>query len=423
LTKDTFDAHIEGQQAQQRPCLVMFHVGWCKVCQRVFPKFAAASDQVLEKGIKMDFAHVDCTDDKTLCTRFNVKGYPTIKLFPVDARAEPLNYRNLRAEHMFVKYADRMTRPPLRREFRSYADISKALSNETLSVFVAAAGSAGDAGLAAAAEKWMDRHIFAVGPRMQDLLPEGVDPPAGASLAVLSAGKQQWPGRKPAAAPPPAVDFFAGSLDDAEAVEKWVEGHRFPGIWVLDDSTFYDFTHASRDTVMVALDPANVSKGSEEQLRASAVKFGARFTFGVLDGVSWAQELRDFNIAKEDLPRVLVTESDLEAWVEDVERLRAGSLEADLGALAAGAPLLRQSRGVWSKLHFYRREAIRLAVRLYAYASQGALEAGMVCAGALAAVALVCAALWCVVSCCRSLLADDVDPEYLQHVRDRQKRD
>merc|ERR1712232_268709 len=110
--------------------LVMFHVNWCKVCQRTFPKFAAASDLVRGQEINMDFAHVDCTDDKTLCQCFVVKGYPTLKFFPPKADAQPLDYKCQRTEEAFVKYAERMTLPPVRR-FGGAAQFLTALKNET----------------------------------------------------------------------------------------------------------------------------------------------------------------------------------------------------------------------------------------------------------------------------------------------------
>lgn len=80
LNKDSFDEFIRQQKQQQRAVLVMFHVSWCKACQRTFPIFSAASDAVLSSEVPMAFAHVECTDDKTLCQRFQVQGYPTIKL-------------------------------------------------------------------------------------------------------------------------------------------------------------------------------------------------------------------------------------------------------------------------------------------------------------------------------------------------------
>eukprot|EP00913_Durusdinium_trenchii_P014072 g13212.t1 len=65
LTKDTFDAFLQQQREQQRAALVMFHVSWCKACQRTFPTFAAAATSAaVPSEVPVAFAHVDCTDDK-----------------------------------------------------------------------------------------------------------------------------------------------------------------------------------------------------------------------------------------------------------------------------------------------------------------------------------------------------------------------
>ena len=77
--KENFDEFLKEQRHSQRAALVMFHVSWCKACQRTFPTFAAASNAVIELEVPVAFAHVECTDDKTLCQRFQVQGYPTIK--------------------------------------------------------------------------------------------------------------------------------------------------------------------------------------------------------------------------------------------------------------------------------------------------------------------------------------------------------
>jgi len=414
LTRASFGQFLENVKDRQRPCLVMFHVDWCKVCQRTFPKFANASELVHDKGLEMDFAHVDCTNDKSLCQRFSVKGYPTIKLFtPKGNDSEPRQYRGQRTEEFFLKFAERMTRPAVL-PFSNAAALTTELKNETLATFLIenSGNTEWPAGLLAAAERWQDLHLFATAPHLTDLLPAGVVPPPGASLAVLSSGVQQWPGADNSTQPAPAAAFYSGSLDDVEEVGKWVEEHRFPGIWSLDASNFFFFTRASRRAVLVALDPADVSAAQERAIRETADRLTADFVFGILDGAAWAEELVDFNIARKDLPRILVAEDDFNAWIEDVEALRLDSLEADLKSLVEGAPLLRQDRSTTSKLRFYKREGFRLLLKVRAYAAQGPMQAGLVCVACLMALTVVAGIGWCMISCCRILLADD--PEFLQ---------
>jgi len=421
LTKDTFNDYVEEQRKNERPCLIMFHVSWCKVCQKTFPKFAAASDEVHESGISMDFAHVDCTNDKTLCQRFEVKGYPTIKLFQTKEGADPINFKGQRTEEGFRKYAERMTQPPVR-TISTAADLAKVLRGETFAAFLveAASAEAAPASFAASAEKWRDRHAFLTVPSLAAVLPGGADgllseatsaaPSSGTVLAVISAGKQQWPGADGQSTPPAAALFFPGNMADQAAVATWVEKSRFPGIWALGEATFFEFTRASRRTAMVAVDPANVTSSEEEVLRNTADKLKDDYLFGVLDGAAWSEELTDFNIARKELPRVLVSEEDFEAWYEDKEELRLDTLEEDLRGLATGKKqLLRQGRSALQRLQFYQREALRFARKLYEYSQQGPREAALALAVVLLGGAALMTAGWCAMACCRVLLSEDPD--------------
>ncbi|CAJ1343633.1 unnamed protein product, partial [Effrenium voratum] len=64
LKTSTFDDFLQTQHGAGRAALVMFHVSWCKACQRTFPFFSAAADAVAGTDVPVSFAHVECTDDK-----------------------------------------------------------------------------------------------------------------------------------------------------------------------------------------------------------------------------------------------------------------------------------------------------------------------------------------------------------------------
>lgn len=425
LTKISFDEYVQDKRGKQRPCLVMFHVNWCKVCQRTLPKYIGASGKVVEQGFPIDFAHVDCTDEKTLCQRYNVSGYPTIKLFPSEVGAEPVSFRGQRTEQGFLKYSERMTLPVLR-AFPDAAALDTALSNETLACVVAAAGADSKAGLRKAAGRWRDRHVFALAPGsdLRKLLPGplAATAPSNTTLAILSSGTQQWRSKNMDAAAKPAAVFYTGALDDFDAIDKWIEHNRFPGVWALDEGNFYEFTHANRHAAIVAIDPASFSNTQEEGLRASAAELQDDFVFGIVNGVSWADELRDFSIFAKDLPRVLVSEDNFDAWVEDVEELKLDTLERDLRSLLAGAPLLRQGRGALHKLFYYKREAVRFSKRVQAFAEQGYWQTAVACLGVITAVGTVMCLGWGLSACCCMIFRDDEEDLIYQAARARMEK-
>jgi protein disulfide-isomerase A6 len=73
-TSKTFDKILESKL----PVLVKFYAPWCGHCKSLAPVWekAATSLKGLAKIVK-----VDCTTEQSLCGKFQVKGYPTLKLF------------------------------------------------------------------------------------------------------------------------------------------------------------------------------------------------------------------------------------------------------------------------------------------------------------------------------------------------------
>lgn len=138
-------------------------------------------------------------------------------------------------------------------------------------------------------------------------------------------------------------------------------------------------------------------------------KFKDSYCFGVLDGVAWKDELKDFNIYEADLPRVFITEDEFEVWIEDIETLRLESLEEDLLAIKNGALVLRQGRSTMLRLHFYFREAHRYALRLKAYAVKGPFETVLVVVGVVAVIVVLMALAWFLGKCCQFIFGDDFD--------------
>jgi len=410
---------MQEQREKNSPALVMFHVGWCKACQRTFPLFANASDIAKEEGLGMDFAHADCTDDKSLCQKFEVQGYPTIKLFFPESEKPPQSFKGQRTSKGFVKYAKRMTSPPIR-SFTNFAELEKALEEEAYAAFITTEKSA--KGIKPLAEKWMDRHLIASAPKLADLIPGDSAVPENARLAVVSLPKQQW-ARVGGAAAEPAVSFYTGPLDDETAMHSWLAANRFPGIWTVSEVNFYDFTHADQPTALVAAGGDGATEELEKQIRRAQGTLSSKYFFGVLNATHWAEELKVFNIYPHELPRVLVTEQNFDLWVEDVNELRATELQADLQNLADGAPLLRQGKSLLNKAFYWKREGWRYMLKKHAYAQQGPSEAAAVIVSlvALAVVALVI--LWGTCACCRLLMMDDPEPDFTHYRRPDKKKD
>ncbi|OQR83562.1 thioredoxin-like protein [Achlya hypogyna] len=74
LTADNFD-----DRTANGVWLIKFYAPWCGHCKSLAPTFDKLPSDAAIQGTDVHIAKVDCTVHKSICMRFEVKSYPTIK--------------------------------------------------------------------------------------------------------------------------------------------------------------------------------------------------------------------------------------------------------------------------------------------------------------------------------------------------------
>jgi len=76
------DASFVGTLEEHDTALVMFYAPWCGHCKKLKPEFDKAAKDLANNDPKVTLAKVDCTEGgKDTCNQFEVRGYPTLKIF------------------------------------------------------------------------------------------------------------------------------------------------------------------------------------------------------------------------------------------------------------------------------------------------------------------------------------------------------
>ncbi|KAF6159167.1 hypothetical protein GIB67_032784 [Kingdonia uniflora] len=81
--------------------IVEFFAPWCGHCKKLAPEWNKAANNL--KG-KAKLGHVDCDAEKSLMSRFNVQGFPTILVFAAD-KDSPFPYEEARSASAIESFA------------------------------------------------------------------------------------------------------------------------------------------------------------------------------------------------------------------------------------------------------------------------------------------------------------------------------
>lgn len=346
--------------------LIMFHVSWCGICKRTFPMFEEASlmqfDNENDTSItfqEMHYAQMDCTDDKSLANRFEIKGYPTILYWDagVDIDTDRRIFRGQRSTFGFHDYMKRLAKKPVIQSVLDWETLEAKVDKEPLASFVFVKGAGSESGrllwekFENIAQKGRDLHRFWVAEPGQ-LAAESFNQPGAYVLTTKHMTHQTEVRRLP-----------HGNWSDPA---QWLLENRFPGVWRLTEKNFYDLTHSGLPSVIFVV---NIAETQPAFLQRAADAFdGKGVNVGILDGAQWEESLRDFGIQKNDLPRVWVTVDNLDTWYEDRDLLSVEELYKSVANQTSLFPALRekslllflQKKGTLNRAKLYLREGLRL---------------------------------------------------------------
>lgn len=106
LTASNFDAEVYGSE---HAWMIEFYAPWCGHCQRLVPEYEKAAENL--KGlVKVGSVNCDDQSNQPICARFQIQGFPTLKLFPGATKAkankryvkEPKDYQGARTARAMV---------------------------------------------------------------------------------------------------------------------------------------------------------------------------------------------------------------------------------------------------------------------------------------------------------------------------------
>ncbi|XP_020833163.1 protein disulfide-isomerase A4 isoform X1 [Phascolarctos cinereus] len=105
LTKDNFDEVVNDANI----ILVEFYAPWCGHCKKLAPEYEKAAKELSKRSPPIPLAKVDAIEETDLAKRFDVTGYPTLKIF---RKGKAFDYNGPREKYGIVDYMIEQSEPP-----------------------------------------------------------------------------------------------------------------------------------------------------------------------------------------------------------------------------------------------------------------------------------------------------------------------
>ncbi|XP_020495383.2 protein disulfide-isomerase A2 [Labrus bergylta] len=112
--KDVMVLHINNfarALSETQFLLVEFYAPWCGHCKTLEPVYAEAAGKLKTEEPAVRLAKVDVTEEKELADEFDIKGFPTLKLFVKGDRKQPFDYTGKRSLEGIIQWMKRRMGP------------------------------------------------------------------------------------------------------------------------------------------------------------------------------------------------------------------------------------------------------------------------------------------------------------------------
>eukprot|EP00586_Coscinodiscus_wailesii_P003666 CAMPEP_0172488576 /NCGR_PEP_ID=MMETSP1066-20121228/18170_1 /TAXON_ID=671091 /ORGANISM="Coscinodiscus wailesii, Strain CCMP2513" /LENGTH=451 /DNA_ID=CAMNT_0013255889 /DNA_START=169 /DNA_END=1524 /DNA_ORIENTATION=+ len=285
--------------------LLKFYAPWCGHCKKLAPVLDKVAPHI--KG-KMAIGKVDCTTEKSLCSRFEVKSFPTMK-FARDG--EYYDFPGERSADSIIDFAELMSRPPVasvRTHAGAYDDVA-ALHRDGVAFLAYDPDAKGENVEEILGSTTMLQVFGQVARKRQAYASFAILEPDIESEEVAGFGDLAKPFIIKIEKDVTPV-AFTGDITTPNLME-FIKNNNLPIITNLGAHNFHKLGHMGKHLGIMVLDPEQTERQSVpflKQLKDYAIS-GSRkdnYIFGTIDGRRWERFMNQFEIDIKNLPEFFI---------------------------------------------------------------------------------------------------------------------
>ncbi|OAD67382.1 hypothetical protein PHYBLDRAFT_19447 [Phycomyces blakesleeanus NRRL 1555(-)] len=283
LTEASFDKALKADLA-----LVEFYAPWCGHCKALAPEYETAATELKEKSVTL--AKVDCTENEDLCQKYEIRGYPTLKVFRNGSFVE---YKGPRKADGIVSYMTKQAAPAISPLTSETFEPFKTSDRVVVVAYTDPKDEVSKATLLAAAEKLREDFLF--GLVTDEAFAKEQDIKEFPSIVVYK-------------------QFDEGRVDKAgefkvEEIEEFVRANSVPLLAEVDASNFQFYADSGLPLAYVFADSAEMLKPLVDAVSPVAKKYKGKVNFVHIDATKYGSHAANLGL-KENWPAFAIQHLD-----------------------------------------------------------------------------------------------------------------
>lgn len=315
LTTDNFDETIKGNTR----VLVEFYAPWCGHCKALTPEYEAAAKAIAaDDSIDAVLAKVDATVEKDLATKYEVKGFPTLKFFTGGDVDSPAEYSGGRTESTILQWIRTRSMPPV--SILASAEEVETFKTKGKVVIVGFFDAESDESKVLTELAEANRETVVMG-QVQD---------KGVSVDGTEYGKLYM-----------FRDFgepivaFSGDVS-VESITEFLNAERFPLIDAIGPENYKDYVDRGLPLVWISLsaEDEDAMKKVIDALMPYAEANKGKLSFTWVDAVKYAQHVQNLGIT--ETPGILIAGDDNKKFLFDGQVSDGDALKTFFDGYSAG---------------------------------------------------------------------------------------
>lgn len=263
--------------------LVEFYAPWCGHCKKLAPEWEKAATAL--KGAGVTLVKVDATAESTLASQFNVRGYPTIKVF---RDGEASDYEGGRTADAIVSYCRKRLGPAVT-PLTSQSEINTFKSTNAVAIIAFMANKDDSfAQFDKLAAKHRDTHNFGVVSN-----PEYYEGAAEGSVVLFKQFDD-------------LSVVYKDAISDTEAFNSFLKKESFRLLDEISPENYRSYVDRGLPILWLFIDPSEKEETETAKKAAAEVaqSFKGIISFVHLDGVRYIQMAQKMGLTGKNFPCV-----------------------------------------------------------------------------------------------------------------------